>query len=922
MKQNTRLNSHGQKALCVFFMLAAAWAAVSSAGAALTAASYAQDGLVGQWDGIENAGAGLHDPATNYWTDLTGQSGDFALFAGVASFTADGLKKNAQGIVATNVTPTARTDVRTIEVVVSGAPASGWVNALLITENQTVTFNNDREGGRRECFFDFQKYGVLTSQKPAQETLTVTYNSATAASTYYQNGAQPEGTKKTNYWSKPKDSSAMHIGGRGGYMSGDWTTTGYTIHAVRLYDRALTQEEIRRHAMIDQIRFFGAPADLMPSDGKCALTATAGTGGMVAVDDVNASPNATAKMEFTFSHDVFPVALRAIPLPGWKFLGWMGDFSCVIEGSASTPVIVVSTGCGRAYQAAFERDLDNAPPTYVTNGLVGRWDGLENAGEGIHDSATNRWVDLSGQGGDFVLRTQTATFTEAGLKKKAEGVCATNLVKHTSVLTIESVLSGVPGSGWVTAAFLGKNQTVTLRNEAGNKKQFFFDWENLKWNMEWQPNELTVAVVYALDGTTPKGQSFYIDGASPQNGSIYGSGMYWNGQDNEYTWIGGRMNNLDKNDAKTYGYTMHAFRFYNRVLTAGEIAYNSAVDRLRFRGLRKEGFAYRLVNDNVQCQLRAWMDGQGGTISMEGGAAVTDRVETAWVTFGTAQSATLTATPKKGWSFLGWAGDTDAIVSGTASDTTVSVSATHGVSLQARFTRTAKYAQDGLVGFWDSLENAGFGRFDANASAWKDLTGVSGDFHLNAASGVFETNALYKVRRGRMAFNAKRRTDVRTVEAVVSSLPNNAWAVAAFVSHKQHITIRDLPSESKRQFFFDRDTSSDAGHYGWQTAERPAQMTVTVLSESASSAVDCFVNGVKPEGSEYGNWWGDSPGGVMVIGARGPVSGGDTLAVGYRVHAVRFYDRHLTESEIRRNARQDAIRYFGQPEPGMTLIVR
>ena len=99
-------------------------------------------------------------------------------------------------------------------------------------------------------------------------------------------------------------------------------------------------------------------------------------------------------------------------------------------------------------------------------------------------------------------------------------------------------------------------------------------------------------------------------------------------------------------------------------------------------------------------------------------------------------------------------------------------------------------------------------------------------------------------------------------------------------------------------------------------------MTVTVLSESAASAVDCFVNGAKPEGSAYGNWWGDSPGGVMVIGARGPVSGGDATAVGYRVHAVRFYDRQLMESEIRRNARQDAIRYFGQPEPGMTLIVR
>ena len=112
----------------------------SLAADTLSAASYAQDGLVGHWDGIENAGAGLHDATTNYWVDLTGQTGDFAVVPSVASFTSDGLKKNATGFMATNVTPTARSDVRTIEVVVSGAPVSGWVNAFFITQNQTVTF--------------------------------------------------------------------------------------------------------------------------------------------------------------------------------------------------------------------------------------------------------------------------------------------------------------------------------------------------------------------------------------------------------------------------------------------------------------------------------------------------------------------------------------------------------------------------------------------------------------------------------------------------------------------------------------------------------------------------------------------------------------------------------------------------------------
>ena len=312
----------------------------SLAADTLSAASYAQDGLVGQWDGLENAGAGLHDGTTNYWTDLTGQTGDFALFTGIASFTADGLKKNAQGIMATNVTPTARSDVRTIEVVVSGAPASGWVNALLITESQTVTFNNDR-GGYRECFFDFQKYGWQTTQKPAR--LVGRWDGIENAGEGIHNTA-------TNRW--------VDLSGQGG----DWTTSGYTIHAIRLYDRVLSDAEIKRHATIDQIRFFGAPADIMPSSSKRALVATAGTGGVVAVDDVNASPDAKSKMEIEFAHDVFPAALRAIPLPGWKFTGWTGDFSCVIEGSTSTPVIVVSFSCGRVYQATFERDPDNVAP--------------------------------------------------------------------------------------------------------------------------------------------------------------------------------------------------------------------------------------------------------------------------------------------------------------------------------------------------------------------------------------------------------------------------------------------------------------------------------------------------------------------------------------------------------------------------------
>ena len=898
--------------------------AFSLAAGTVTSSSYVQDGLVGQWDGLENAGRGIYDATTNYWVDLTGNSGDFAVFSGVASFMDSGLKKVAQGVMATNMTATARKDVRTIEVVVSGAPASGWVNAFFITRNQHVSFNNDRSGGNRDYFFDYKNFGWRTLQKPTQETIAVTFSDDTSAAKCYQNGATPTGSKTTNDWGDPKGSSAMHIGGRVGQTGSDYQAYGYTIHAVRLYNRELSVGDMMRNATIDQIRFFGAPTEVMPSTNKFAVVATAGTGGLVAADDVNAAPNAMAKNEIEFKNNgSYPVALRAIPLPGWKFSGWTGDFMRLTEGSASTPVIVVEPSCGRAYHATFERDSENPEIPYVMDGLVGRWDGIENAGVGIHNTATNRWVDLTGRGGDFLVLSETASFSDKGLTKNAIGVCATNLLAHTGVLTVEGAVSGVPSSGWVDAVYLNEHQTITLRNDPDNRRQFFFDYNKLKWRMNGQPDELTVSVTYAMNGDIPEGQSFYLDGAPPQNGEIYGSGMYWWAAASTNTWIGGRVGFKDGGDYKTFGYTVHALRLYNRVLSAGEIAYNSAVDRLRFRGLRKEGFAYRLVDGNVQCQLRVWTDGLGGTVKMNDGAAVTDGLATEWVAFGTAQAATFTATPAEGWKFVGWEGDTDAIVSGTANDLAVGVSTTRGAALRAVFTQTGKYVQDGLVGFWDAKENAGLGYHDAGAITWKDLTGLSGDFLLNAASGVFEADALYKVRRGRMALNAARRKDVRTIEAVVSTnLPNNAWAMPIFISHKQHISIKDQGAGKNRLYFFDRNASSDAGHYGWETPERPAQMTVTVLSESESSAVDFFVNAAKPEGSVLGNWWGDSPGGVMAIGARGPVSGGDSTATGYRVHAIRFYNRQLTAAEIARNARIDAQRYFGALPPGSIIMLR
>ena len=49
-----------------------------------TSASYVQDGLIAQWDGIDNAGTGTHDPNATVWKDLKGTN-DLTIVAGRGS---------------------------------------------------------------------------------------------------------------------------------------------------------------------------------------------------------------------------------------------------------------------------------------------------------------------------------------------------------------------------------------------------------------------------------------------------------------------------------------------------------------------------------------------------------------------------------------------------------------------------------------------------------------------------------------------------------------------------------------------------------------------------------------------------------------------------------------------------------------------
>ena len=80
-----------------FFTVAAASVILPARGEGLNAFSYIQKGLSACYDGVENAGAGVHDPNATTWADLTGH--------GNTGTVASGITWSANGWVSTGNVP-------------------------------------------------------------------------------------------------------------------------------------------------------------------------------------------------------------------------------------------------------------------------------------------------------------------------------------------------------------------------------------------------------------------------------------------------------------------------------------------------------------------------------------------------------------------------------------------------------------------------------------------------------------------------------------------------------------------------------------------------------------------------------------------------------------------------------------------------
>lgn len=220
---------------------------------AYSARNYVQDGLIGLYDAIENAGWDTHDANATAWKNLAGTAvmgdldvgnlkshswGDAALTlkSGWDRALPDGMLVTDEAVTLSAFT--IETAVRT--------PANGGVRRweAFPWTNMFETWSSEQEGYlERIDGTRFTAYGKLV--KNADMSFSTVYDSLYHRQRVFTGGME--------YAARRKIANSSHTTRLAFFSSMD-NGQGY---AIRVYNRALTVEEQRLNNVVDQLRFWG-----------------------------------------------------------------------------------------------------------------------------------------------------------------------------------------------------------------------------------------------------------------------------------------------------------------------------------------------------------------------------------------------------------------------------------------------------------------------------------------------------------------------------------------------------------------------------------------------------------------------------------------------------------------------------------------
>ena len=474
-----RMRQNGGRKTKMKKLLIIGTAAVCIAGAAFadvayTSADYVQDGLVAQWDGIDNAivnGNRTHDASATVWKDLIG-SLDLTLTAN-GSWSANGNALVANGIAAKCAT--AAPDYKTIEVVFRRTRDDGRVLFSGGAVNQFVVFDN-AGGGTNNLYYSGVKNTPLCKYEFNATEIrfaAARFDDAGAVSGIYMDGESVATLPKPDTWTAGE---GISVGGRYHSSYGAYAWYG-EVYAIRLYNRRLTAYEMAHNYRVDCKRF---------------LTTT----------------------------------------------------------------------------------------SYFKDGLLAHWDGIDNAGIGVHNSAATTWKNLSPNrltlaedGLDLTIRT--GQWNDTSLKCVGSSTPAASSTTNFTFNTLETVYENKSTSGNSAILFSGGYL-------GGTGKDRFFCVGN--GYVAWMDNGN--GATHAFDGQHVQGMNV-LSWTYPGNAYANGASLTNDVASFKPGWGLGTSTTINlgcRITGNTYPFTgnIHAIRAYSGKLSAKQIAFNYKVDEVRF----------------------------------------------------------------------------------------------------------------------------------------------------------------------------------------------------------------------------------------------------------------------------------------------------------------------------------------------------
>ena len=225
-------------------------------------------------------------------------------------------------------------------------------------------------------------------------------------------------------------------------------------------------------------------------------------------------------------------------------------------------------------------DEEITAKSYIQNGLIAQWDGIENAGYGIHNDNAYEWTDLITE--NNTTSTTPLHFYNDSLEIKA----INNTINLNSFNAINAL-----NNGQFTIEFVGfieefksyRFYWITDNNNSSDYISFMTHFSGAMFILQKLGNLQNVAS-HGSDTAPYAAYGNVVANINDQSGNpnvyFYKNGIYIHRRVCTQNLLVNKLNIFQRNTGPIGKY--YALRIYNRQLTENEIKHNYNIDKLRF----------------------------------------------------------------------------------------------------------------------------------------------------------------------------------------------------------------------------------------------------------------------------------------------------------------------------------------------------